>query len=263
MIMSNMGARVQALGWAHKLDTAEQIQADGPEFETWMAQSAEQDDAYHLAERTRCQVELYRKAILEAGVFDEEMLLNRLKQHYASPRGRKVLRIGVPLAATATMIVVIALVMSLAHMEQLLWSHINTAARQVSTVTLEDSSVVVFGSESPLRGAGEVAQIGPGGIRVEKVNAIGARRRLAWVDGQLDFDVPLVEAVNEFNRYNRRKLVIDQHRLDAVPVAGRYDAYNPDLFADELRRTHHIEYSSTGTPGSNQGEIHLQFRDSR
>lgn len=219
--MSNKGARVQALGWAHKLDTAEQIQADGPEFETWMAQSTEQDDAYHLAERARCHVELYRRAILEAGVFDEEMLLNRIRQHYASPRGRKVLGIGVPLTATAAMLVVIALLMSLAHTEQLLWSNINTTVRQVNTVTLEQSPVVILDAE------------------------------------------PMVEAVDEFNRYNQRKLVIDEHRLDAVPVVGRYDAYNPDLFADELRRTHHIEYTSTGTPGSNRGEIHLQLRDPR
>ena len=210
--MSNKGARLQALGWAHKLDTAEQIQADGPEFETWMAQSTEQDDAYHLAERARCHVELYRRAILEAGVFDEEMLLNRIKQHYAPPRGRKGLRIRV---------VVIALLVSLAHTEQLLWSHINTTVRQVNTVTLEQSPVVILDAE------------------------------------------PMVEAVDEFNRYNQRKLVIDEHRLDAVPVVGRYDAYNPDVFADELRRTHHIEYTSTGTPGSNQGEIHLQPRSPR
>ena len=249
--MSNKGARVQALGWAHKLDTAEQIQADGPEFETWMAQSTEQDDAYHLAERARCHVELYRKAILEAGVFDEETLLNRIKQHYAPPRGRKGLRIRV---------VVIALLVSLAHTEQL---RINTIVGQVNTVTLEDSPVVILDSESPLHGAGEVAQSGPGGIHVEKVNPTAAQRRLAWVDGQLDFDAPLVEAVNEFNRYNQRKLVIDEQRLDAVPVVGRYDAYNPDVFADELRRTHHIEYTSTGTPGSNQGEIHLQPRSPR
>ena len=214
--MSSTGARVQALGWAHKLDTAEQIQADGPEFETWMAQSAEQDDAYHLAERARCHVELYRKAIVEAGVFDEEMLLNRIKQHYATPRGRKVLRSGVPLTATS-MIVLIALLMILLYSEQLLWSHINTTIRQVNTVTLEDSPVVILDSGSPVRGAGEVAQIGPGGIHVEKVNPAEAQRRLAWVDGQLDFDEPLVEAVNEFNRHNQRKLIIDEHRLDAVP----------------------------------------------
>ena len=261
--MSNKGARVQALGWAHKLDTAEQIQADGPEFETWMAQSTEQDDAYHLAERARCHVELYRKAILEAGVFDEEMLLNRIRQHYAPPRGRKVLGIGIPLTATAAMIVAIALLMSLARTEQLLWSHINATVRQVNTVTLEESPVVILDSENPLPGDGGIAQIGPGGIHVEKINPTEARRRLAWVDGQLDFAEPLVEAVNEFNRYNQRKLVIDEHRLDAVPVVGRYDAYNPDLFADELRRTHHIEYTSTCTPGSNRGEIHLQLRDPR
>lgn len=254
---------MQALGWAHKLDTAEQIQADGPEFETWMAQSTEQDDAYHLAERARCHVELYRKAILETGVFDEEMLLNRIKQHYAPPRGRKVLRVGVPLTATATMIALITLIMSLAHTEQLLWSHINTTVRQVDTVTLQDSPVVILGPESSLRSAGEAAQIRPGRIHVEKVNPTEARRRLAWVDGRLDFDVPLAEAVNEFNRYNQRKLIIDEHRLDTVPVVGRYDAYNPDLFADDLRRTHHIEYTSTGTPGSNQGVIHLQPRNPR
>ena len=130
-------------------------------------------------------------------------------------------------------------------------------------MTLEDHPVVILDSESPLSGTGEVAQIGPGGIHVENVNPTEARRRLACVDGQLDFDEPLVEAVNEFNRYNQRKLVIDEHRLDAVPVVGRYDAYNPDMFADELRRTHHIEYTSTGTAGSNRGEIHLQLRDPR
>jgi len=106
--------------------------------------------------------------------------------------------------------------------------------------------------------AGEAVTIGPDGTHVEKVSPEQIKRRLAWRDGMLDFDETLAQAVVEFNQQNKRKLVIDDPSLATLPVTGRYDAHNPDLFAEDLKTTHHIEHTSMGAPGSKSGEIHLR-----
>jgi ferric-dicitrate binding protein FerR (iron transport regulator) len=105
--------------------------------------------------------------------------------------------------------------------------------------------------------AGEMITVGPEASHVDKLSASQVEQHLAWLDGVLDFDETLAEAVGEFNRYNKRKLIIDDRALDALPIAGRYDAHSPDLFAEDLRKSHNIYHTSTDAPGSTSGEIHL------
>jgi transmembrane sensor len=106
--------------------------------------------------------------------------------------------------------------------------------------------------------AGQVALIGPHGTEVHTASDSEVERRMAWIEGTLDFDETLQRAVEEFNRYNERKLFIDDPTLDALPVTGRFDAHNPDLFAEDLQKSHHIDHTSIGSPGSKAGEIHLK-----
>jgi transmembrane sensor len=106
--------------------------------------------------------------------------------------------------------------------------------------------------------AGHVVLIGPQGMEVHEVSDSEVERRMAWTEGALDFDGTLQQAVEEFNRYNERKLIIDDSTLGALPVTGRFNAHNPDLFAEALEKSHHIKHTSTGTPGSKAGEIHLK-----
>ncbi len=106
--------------------------------------------------------------------------------------------------------------------------------------------------------AGQVVLIGPHGTQVRTLSDSEVERRMAWIEGALDFDETLQRAVEEFNRYNERKLVIDDPTLDALPITGRFNAHNPDLFAEALQKSHHINHTSIGTPGSKTGEIHLK-----
>jgi transmembrane sensor len=105
--------------------------------------------------------------------------------------------------------------------------------------------------------AGHTATITPGGVHVESDKPSDAARHLAWVDGILDFNDTLEYAVNEFNRYNTRRLVIADHALDERLVTGRYRATDPDAFADALVGSHGISHVSIGTRGSREGEIRL------
>jgi transmembrane sensor len=65
----------------------------------------------------------------------------------------------------------------------------------------------------------------------EKVSA-----ELAWRRGLLIFDqTTLGEAAAEFNRYNRRKIVIDDPAVAGVRIGGSFDAENIDAFVRLLR----------------------------
>jgi transmembrane sensor len=61
-------------------------------------------------------------------------------------------------------------------------------------------------------------------------------RKLAWTQGRLWFDrVTLAEAVAEFNRYNRRQLVIDDPAIESFHIGGTFDTQDVDNFVGALR----------------------------
>jgi transmembrane sensor len=61
-------------------------------------------------------------------------------------------------------------------------------------------------------------------------------RRLAWRDGQLVFrNERLASAVDDFNRYNLRQLVIVDPALRTRTLVGNYRIDQPERFADDLR----------------------------
>ncbi len=61
--------------------------------------------------------------------------------------------------------------------------------------------------------------------RVEKVSEIEVRRALAWQERRLEFEsAPLDEIVREFNRYNRRQLVVADTALAAKRFSGTFRA---------------------------------------
>jgi transmembrane sensor len=107
----------------------------------------------------------------------------------------------------------------------------------------------------PLLVAGERALVtaGPTGsapapATVAKVDAPAIQRALSWQERRLEFDaVPLAEVAREFNRYNRRQLVIADPALAAKRFSGtfRADSYEPfvrlleDDFGVVATRTEH------------------------
>lgn len=65
---------------------------------------------------------------------------------------------------------------------------------------------------------------------------------LAWRQGVLTFDqATLAEAAAEFNRYNRRQIVIGDPETAAIRIGGTFDADNIDAFVRLLRDAYGLE----------------------
>lgn len=63
----------------------------------------------------------------------------------------------------------------------------------------------------------------------------------AWTSGRLQFDdVPLQEAVDEFNRYSRPRIVIGDPALAALRISGRFRSDDPNGFMDALRVVYRV-----------------------
>lgn len=63
-------------------------------------------------------------------------------------------------------------------------------------------------------------------------------RRLAWTEGRLVFNgETLGTATAEFNRYNRKRLVIADPSIVTLKIGGAFKATNPDEFAAALETT--------------------------
>jgi transmembrane sensor len=76
-----------------------------------------------------------------------------------------------------------------------------------------------------------VALASGAGLVVRSGTVADAERALDWRNGFLDFnDTTLAEAADEFNRYNRRKLVIGDPGAGTLRVGGHFRWSNVDAF---------------------------------
>lgn len=67
---------------------------------------------------------------------------------------------------------------------------------------------------------------------VTEAESVEATPAIAWTERKLIFKaVPLIEVAEEFNRYNRRPLRIDDSDLANRPITGVFDAHDADLLA--------------------------------
>lgn len=72
-------------------------------------------------------------------------------------------------------------------------------------------------------------------------------RQLAWRHGYLMFEKStLTEAASEFNRYNTRKLVVDNPGAAGTRISGRFDANNLDAFVRLLQRAYGLQIEQDG-----------------
>jgi transmembrane sensor len=84
---------------------------------------------------------------------------------------------------------------------------------------------------STLLPPGSVALASAAGLVVRTGTVADAERALDWRNGFLDFnDTTLAEAADEFNRYNRRKLVIGDPGAGTLRVGGHFRWSNVDAF---------------------------------
>ncbi|HKP34066.1 MAG TPA: FecR domain-containing protein [Sphingomicrobium sp.] len=89
--------------------------------------------------------------------------------------------------------------------------------------------------------AGDVA-IASGRSTSVTNSAEAVRQQLVWRSGRLVFDgIPLVAAVEQFNRYNQKKLVIGDPGLTGLLVAGSFSARNIDAFVQRLRADYSLD----------------------
>ena len=79
--------------------------------------------------------------------------------------------------------------------------------------------------------AGAIALAGTAGTLVQERPFEEAEEYLSWRRGFLVFrDTPLGEAIAEFNRYNTRKIVIDDPAVAAIRIGGSFRSTNVDAF---------------------------------
>lgn len=75
--------------------------------------------------------------------------------------------------------------------------------------------------------AGSIAHAGDAGVLVQRKHLREVEEDLSWLRGFLFFhDVPLAEAVAEFNRYNRVRIVIASPNIAAIRIGGNFRSTN-------------------------------------
>jgi len=83
--------------------------------------------------------------------------------------------------------------------------------------------------------AGASAVARAGNVTVRHVTPAEASRQLAWEAGQLSFQgETLKQAVAEFNRYNHRKLQIDDPTIEDFEIGGNFQALDEESFVAAL-----------------------------
>ncbi|QGZ38073.1 FecR family protein [Pseudoduganella flava] len=84
--------------------------------------------------------------------------------------------------------------------------------------------------------AGELARVSDAAEIAVAADPAEVERRLAWREGRLVFhNVPLADAVADFNRYNARQLVVADPALRMKPLVGRYRVDQPEEFANDVQ----------------------------
>lgn len=100
---------------------------------------------------------------------------------------------------------------------------------------------------TPPLSAGEAAVVLPDRVSVSRIEPQLLERRMAWTTGRLDFrGETLGEAVSEFNRYNRRKILIRNPELSGLRVGGSFTATDPQSFASALSSAFDIRVAEDG-----------------
>jgi transmembrane sensor len=98
-----------------------------------------------------------------------------------------------------------------------------------------------------LLAAGTIARAAGDAVLIQKTGVREIEQSLTWRTGVLTFrDTPLAEAVAEFNRYNSRKIVIEDPGIAAVEVGGIFRSNNVDPFVRLLEEAFPIRASAEG-----------------
>jgi transmembrane sensor len=107
--------------------------------------------------------------------------------------------------------------------------------------------------------AGETVTISANRVHVEKVAETDVDRKLSWTEGRLWFERQrLADVVAEFNRYNRRQMVIADPAIADIRIGGGFEATDPESFVAALERTFGIRaFPSPSSNGDDPDVIRL------
>ena len=103
--------------------------------------------------------------------------------------------------------------------------------------------------------AGSRVVINSGRISVQPLTEREVEDHLGWLRGMVVFDGTLADALAEFNRYNRRRLVLANPTLANVHVSVRFQANDPAGFAKTLLTLHGIPSKSVFNRETGQDDI--------
>jgi transmembrane sensor len=85
--------------------------------------------------------------------------------------------------------------------------------------------------------AGGIAQAGPAGVLVRHASVAEAETYMSWRSGYISLrNTELADAVAEFNRYNRKQLVIADPSIAHLQVGGNLRAANVEAFVRVLEQ---------------------------
>lgn len=105
--------------------------------------------------------------------------------------------------------------------------------------------------------AGAVARVSDGQIKVEEKPVASAEQALSWRSGYIVFqETPLTDAAAEFNRYNERKILIEDTAVGAIRLSGKFRSTNCETFVRLLEETygiHAVHLSDRIVLGTEQG----------
>jgi transmembrane sensor len=102
------------------------------------------------------------------------------------------------------------------------------------------------GSAEPVS-AGTIARASDAGVLLQPQQSTEAEDVLSWRHGVLVFrQMTLGEASAEFNRYNARKIVIEDPAVARMRVAGSFRANNVDAFVRLLERGYPLHVEERG-----------------
>ena len=104
-------------------------------------------------------------------------------------------------------------------------------------VRIETAGGTTGTAQAPLLGAGMIASPPGDAVLVQNRSPSQIAQNLSWRTGQLVFrDTPMAEAVAEFNRYNTRKLIIEDPAVDSLRIGGIFRATQVDAFVSLVQQ---------------------------
>jgi transmembrane sensor len=75
-------------------------------------------------------------------------------------------------------------------------------------------------------------------MQVQKVAEADVDKKLSWTEGRLWFErQTLKDVVAEFNRYNRRQMVVADPAIENLRIGGGFEATDPESFIAALEKT--------------------------